>query len=683
MMNPLTSAKSLVNPFLAPHLPLFETIHIERDAFSTLRQQIDDQRNNYKKYEDALQTTENHTFSSVFDTLNVLEHPLSKTYGIISHLSSVCDTPTLRQIKDAFRGELVELGKMVSQSKPLYQAMKGIQTDDPQEQRVLDLSIRSMERGGVNLPDSVKDELMEIDKELSEQGNRFNEHLLDATKAYKHVVADKDVMKGVPLWALELWNKEDPQNGPWTISLSGPSITAALKHIGCERTRKILYRNHISRAGDNEEVIYKLMDGYLKKANLLGFETYTYLSLDTKMAENEAEILALLNQLQEVALSKAMEEHKEMEDFATGHGHGILEPWDVAFWSERMREEKFSMKEEELKPYFSLDNVLRELFSLTQRLFGVHIQERKEKVEVWEPSVRYFDVYDGDSDQCEVIAGFYLDPYVREETKRGGAWMNSCIDKDRALDQKIPVAYLICNGSPPSKDKPSLMSFSEVETLFHEFGHGLQHMLTKVDIGDISGISGIEWDAVELPSQFMENWCYEKAILDSMAVHYETGEKLPEAMYKSLVNQKNFGAANGMMRQISFAKLDLYLYSHWKDMGEDVKSGKKSLWDMQKRFFEECTPYLKYMDESRFLCTFQHIFGGYNAGYYSYKWAEVMSADSFGMFEEHPNEHEKIGRQFRETVLANGGSKPAMDTFVEFRGRKPQVDALLRHNQLL
>ena len=682
-MNPLSSTKSLMNPFLAPHLPLFESIHIERDAFSTLRKQIDDQRNNYKKYEDALKTTENHTFSSVFDELNVLEHPLSKTYGIISHLSSVCDSNTLREIKDAFRSEMVELGKMVSQSKPLYQAIKQIQTDDPQEQRVLNLSLRSMERGGVNLPESTKKELMEIDKQLSEQGNRFNEQLLDATKAYKHVVTDKDIMKDVPLWALELWNKEEPQNGPWTISLSGPSITAALKHIGCVDTRKVLLKNYISRAGDNEQVIHKLLDGNLKKANLLGFDTYTHLSLDTKMADNETEILTLLNQLQDIALPKAIQEYKDVEQFAIDHGHGTLEPWDVAFWSERMREEKFSMKEEELKPYFSLDNVLRELFSLAQRLFGVHIEERKEKVEVWEPSVRFFDVYDGENNQCKIIAGFYLDPYVREESKRGGAWMNSCIDKDRALEQKISVAYLICNGSPPSKDKPSLMSFSEVETLFHEFGHGLQHMLTKVEIGDISGINGIEWDAVELPSQFMENWCYEKDILDSMAVHYETGEKLPQAMYESLVNQKNFGAAGGMMRQVCFAKLDLYLYSNWKNIGEDVKSGKKSLWDIQKQFFEECTPYLRYMDENRFLCTFQHIFGGYNAGYYSYKWAEIMSADSFGMFEEHPNEHEKIGRKFRETVLANGGSKPAMETFVEFRGRKPQVDALLRHNQLL
>lgn len=678
--------KHISNPFLAPQLPLFETINVEKDAFDTLRKQIDEQKIKYKKYEEDLQSADNHTFSSVFDELNRIEHPLSKTYGIISHLSSVCDSKALRDVKDTFRSEIVELGKMVSQSTILYDTMKKIKTEDVLEKRVLDISIRAMERGGVNLPDDVKDTLTEIDKQISELTNRFNEHVLDSTKSYKHIVVDENMMKDVPLWARELWNPEDPVQGPWTITLSGPSITAALKHIGDSETRKILYMNYITRAKDNEKVIIDIMDLKLKKANILGFETYTHLSLDTKMADNEEEILDLLNKLQKIALPKAFEEFEDIHTYARDRGHDDLEPWDVGFWTERMREEQFNLKEEELKPYFSLDNVLRELFSLAKKLFGVHIEQRKEKVEIWDPNVRFFDVYDGDvkdNDQCKIIAGFYLDPYVREETKRSGAWMDSCIDKDRALDQNIPVAYLVCNGSPPSKSKPSLMSFSDVETLFHEFGHGLQHMLTRIDVGDISGIDGIEWDAVELPSQFMENWCYEKEILDHMAIHYETGEKMPHSMYESIVKQKNFGAASGMMRQICFAKLDLYLYTHWKDISEDIKNAKKTLWDVQEAIFKECTPYMKYISDNRFLCTFQHIFAGYSAGYYSYKWAEVMSADSFGMFEENPDNHEVIGKKFRDTILANGGSKPAMETFIEFRGRKPEVDALLRHNGLL
>jgi len=246
------------------------------------------------------------------------------------------------------------------------------------------------------------------------------------------------------------------------------------------------------------------------------------------------------------------------------------------------------------------------------------------------------------------------------------------------LNHFVPIAYLICNGTPPSKDKPSLMTFSEVETLFHEFGHGLQHMLTKVEVSGISGIDGIEWDAVELPSQFMENWCYDRQTLDNMAIHYITGEKLPDTMYDSLLEKKNFGAGMSMMRQISFAKLDLYLYSNWKQIKEEGKS----IWDVQKKMFTECCPYKRYLDEDKFLCTFQHIFSGYSAGYYSYKWAEIMSADSFAAFEEEPQNQYDIGRRFRNTVLSNGGSKPAMETFVDFRGRKPSVKALLRHNKL-
>jgi oligopeptidase A len=673
---------SAENPFLTKsQLPLFEQIDISKYGYETVRKQIDAQKEAFSTFETGLKNGDiSFTFTNIFDKLDVIHEPLSKTFGIISHLSSVCDSEQLRDIKNQFRNELVDLGKSVGQSRVLYESIKQISTSDENENRALDLTIKGMERGGVNLPENIKDTLTNIDKKISELTTKLSENLLDVTKEYKYPIDDISIMKDTPLWARELWNSEDPENGPWIIRLGGPSITAALQHIPDSAIRKELYMKYISRGEVNEEIIISLLDLKLEKSNILGFKSFTELSLASKMATDENEILKLLDDLQTIALPQAKNEYSEIQKYALLKGDmDHLDSWDTAYWCERMREEKFNLKEEELKPYFSLDNVLNELFAISNRLFGIYIKERVVKVEVWDKSVRFFDIYDGNDDKAPIIAGFYLDPFTREDNKRGGAWMDSCIDKNKALGYNIPIAYLVCNGSPPSKNKPSLLSFSDVETLFHEFGHGLQHMLTRIDIGDISGINCIEWDAVELPSQFMENWCYDKNTLDRMAIHYLNGNKLPEEMYNNIMLQKNYCAAMGMMRQISFSKLDLYIYTHWKSM----KETDMSIWDIQEKIFKDCCPYKTYLQEDKFLCTFQHIFSGYSAGYYSYNWAEIMSADCFAAFEEEPDKHSSIGKKFRDTVLSNGGSKPAMETFVEFRGRKPTVDALLRHNQLI
>ena len=676
----------MINPFFSTTLlPLFKQINIKLHAFEAMQISIDNQNKDLNNFLNNLKTNNDEnkpiSFNDIFNKLDIIQEPLSKTYGIISHLSSVDDSKEIREIKDKFRPELIDLGKRISQSKVLYDGINKIDTKDKFEKRVIDITLKSMEQGGVNLEEEIKSKLKNIDKSLSDLSSKFSENLLDATKSYKMEVSDISIMNNVPLWAKEMWNKDQPENGPWTITLGGPSIIASLKFIEDSQTRKELYMKYISRAGhENEDIINSIMKLRLEKSQLLGFNTYADLSLSIKMAENVDEILELLNDLQEIALPKAMIEYNEICEFSKNKGHiGDLEPWDITFWSERLKEEKFNMKEEELKPYFSLENVLDELFRIANTLFGVKIKQRTEDIETWHGDVRYFDVYENNGCYDKIIAGFYLDPYVREETKRGGAWMGSCVDKNKALGNDIPIAYLVCNGSPPSKDKPSLMSFSDVQTLFHEFGHGLQHMLTKIEIGDISGINSIEWDAVELPSQFMENWCYDKETLDRMAIHYLDDSKLPTEMYNSLIAQKNFGAAMGIMRQISFSKLDLYLHNNWVEI---EKSG-KTIWDIQNNIFTECTPYKKVLDEDKFLSTFSHIFGGYAAGYYSYKWAEVMSADCFEAFEEDPDNIDKIGRLFRDTVLSLGGSQPAMDTFVDFRGRKPKVDALLKHNGLL
>jgi oligopeptidase A len=670
------SVLSQNNPFIMGHLPLFEQLNITCHGYDIIRKQIDTQKIEYKEFEDNLDKA-TYNFSEIFDRLEIIEYPLSKTYGVINHLSGVSDSKELRDIKNSFRDEIVDLCKMSSHSKKLYEAIKNIHTENDNELRAKKLTIESMERGGVNLSDDKKERLTEVDKCISELTTKLSENILDSTKAFKLTIKDKEIMKSVPKSAKELWCQENPLDGPWIIGLNGPSLSAALQHIPDQHIRKEVYMAYISRSEVNEEIIKSIMDNTLEKSNILGFESYTKLSLSSKMAENENTILKLLNDLQEKSLPYAISEHKEIEDFARNRKNN-LEPWDVSFWSERMREEKFKLKEEDMKPYFSLDNVLKELFAISNRLFGIRIKESFGKVEKWHEDVRFYDVYDEIDDECNLVAGFYLDPYTRDETKRGGAWMDSCIEKSRAMKHFIPIAYLICNGSPPAKDKPSLLSFSEVETLFHEFGHGLQHMLTKIDINGISGINGIEWDAVEIPSQFMENWCYDEETLNNMAIHYITGEKMPVEMYDSLIQQKNYCAGMAMMRQISFTKLDLYLYSNWKEM----KEKNISMWEIQKQIFTECCPYRRYLDEDKFLCSFEHIFSGYSAGYYSYKWAEVMSADSFAMFEENPKQQKEIGLKFKDTVLSNGGSKPAMDTFKQFRGRIPDVKPLLRHNKL-
>ena len=489
-MNCLSKINS---PFFSSYLPLFEQINIDNISYASIHDQISFQTDAFNSFENSLNKTE-YEFSEIFDHMEKMNFPLSRTFGVISHLSGVDDSKSVRDIKDHFRNDLVDLGKLSSHSKPLYNAIKNIKTEDDNEKRAIKLTIEGMERGGVKLPEEKKDRLTAIDKILSEQSTKLSENVLDAIKSFKKVVDNKEIMEHVPLWAKELWCSENPQDGPWTISISGPSFVAAMQHIPDTTIRKEIYMAYISKAPENENIIKNIMNNKLEKANLLGFQHYTDLSLSTKMADNESIILEMLNNLQDVSLPCAVKEHKEIYEYAQKHANiDIVEPWDISYWGERMREEKFNLKVEDLKPYFSLDNVLRELFCIANRLFGIYIQERQDKVEKWNKDVRYYDVFEGNDENNPIIAGFYLDPYVREETKRSGAWMDTCVDKNRALNHNIPVAYLVCNGSPPSKNKPSLLSFSDVETLFHEFGHGLQHMLTKIDIGDISGINSIEW----------------------------------------------------------------------------------------------------------------------------------------------------------------------------------------------
>jgi len=417
-----------------------------------------------------------------------------------------------------------------------------------------------------------------------------------------------------------------------------------------------------------------------EQARLLGYQTFAELSLTTKMAENVAAVESLLERLRQAAWPAAQQDLEAFQRVATESGFDQpLAHWDIAFWAERLREQRFGYTDEQLRPYFPLERVLQGLFKLAAKLFGLRIEPAEEDVPVWHPDVRFFRVFDQSGPE---LAGFYLDPYSRPENKRGGAWMDECLSR-RWVDGRLqlPIAHLVCNATPPVQDVPALLCFHEVETLFHEFGHGLQHMLTTVDEPDAAGINGIEWDAVELPSQFLENWCYHRATVQAISRHYRTGESLPDDLLEKLRASRTFAAGTQMLRQLLFAMTDLHLHHAYQPGSQETP------FDVMHRISQR-TSVLPLLPEDRFLCAFQHIFaGGYAAGYYSYKWAEVLSADAFAAFEEAGLDDDRlvadVGRRFRKTVLALGGSRHPLEIFRAFRGRGPDPQHLLRQYGLL
>ena len=616
-----------------------------------------------------------------------------------------------------------------------------------QMKRAVENSIRSMKLGGVGFDEGSEEQLRfkAIKMRQAELSTAFSNNVLDATKAFGLVVTKVEDVVGVPESATAMWaqaykqhvvkeckdedekkkldeTKVDPAAGPWRISLDGPSYIAAMQHLPNRELRKEVYLGYMTRASEftveklekmeaekpkrdttedeseggkaankpgknNVPIITEILKNKRELSSLLGYNNYAEMSLASKMAPSVSSVLELSNLILEKALPAAMKELAAATALAREAGGDEyseanlpkLMPWDTSFWIERLKEKTFDLKEEELRPYFALDAVLKGMFKLIERIFDIEVREANGKAEVWHPDVQFFELYDKESGKH--VASFFLDPYSRPADKRGGAWMADCMGKSNALGIDIPVAYLTCNGSPPVGDKPSLMTFREVETLFHETGHGLQHMLTKATVGDVAGINGVEWDAVELPSQFMENWCYDKPTVYGFAKHYETGEALPDEMFEKLIQQKTFGAGMMACRQLLFGMLDMELHSKFDPDGDET------IFDVHRRMAEIYTPYGTPIEEDRFLCGFSHIFaGGYSAGYYSYKWAEVMSADAFGAFEEAGLDNEdavrEVGRRFRDTVLSLGGGVAPMEVFKRFRGREPRPEALLRHNGL-
>ncbi len=645
------------------------------------------------------------TWTGLVEPLERLTERIGWGWGAIEHLLSVKNSAELREAHKVVQPKVIEFFNRFSQSQPVYKAYKTIYGSsewdklDPAQKRIVEAAIRDAELSGVGLEGGLKEKFNAIQMELAELSTNFSNHVLDATKAFSMTLTLPDEIEGLPpsLLAqaaqaarLDGDNRATPENGPWCITLDYPSYVPFMQHSQRRDLRENLYRAFVSRAAsgefDNSPLIDRILELRKQKAELLGYPTYAELSLARKMAPNVEAVEKLLEELRQSSYAAAVAEYAELKEFAKAQGSstlGDLKHWDTSYWAERQREIKFNFTVEELRPYFPLPQVLEGLFALVKRLFGVTVVAADGKAPIWHETVRFFEIQNESKD---AIAYFYLDPYSRPAEKRGGAWMNDCIGRAKVIEDgqpitRLPVAYLICNQSPPVDGKPSLMTFGEVETLFHEFGHGLQHMLTQVDYSGASGINNVEWDAVELPSQFMENWCYDRATLFGMAKHHETGETLPESYYQKLIDSKNYMSGSGMLRQLHFSLVDIELHHRYEVGGAETPIQLRSR-------LAETTMVIAPLPEDNFLCSFGHIFsGGYAAGYYSYKWAEVLSADAFAAFEEVGLENDaaiaSTGRRYRDTVLALGGSKHPMEVFKTFRGREPSTAPLLRHSGLV
>ena len=694
--NPIISDNPLL---IGKGLPPFEAIKPEHvvPAMTQLLAELDEELSQLERQVAP-------TWSGLVEPLDRIRERFSWSWGVLGHLMGVKNSPELREAYETVQPQVVQFSNKLSQSQPIYKAFKGLRESndwrslEPAQQRIVEAAIRNAELSGVGLEGEKRDRFNAIQLELAELSTKFSNNVLDATKAFSMTLTSKDEVNGLPPSLLSLAaqaaraageENATPENGPWRITLDYPSYVPFMQYSTRRDLREKLYKVFISRASsgelDNTPLIERILELRKEEATLLGFESYAELSLASKMAPNVEAVEGLLEELRRASYEAARKDLEELKAFAASkkaEEASDLKHWDISFWAERQQEEKFAFSAEELRPYFPLPQVLDGLFGLVKRLFGVTVTAADGQAPVWHEEVRYFQIAD---ETGNPIAYFYLDPYSRPAEKRGGAWMDECIGRAKIIENgttntRLPVAYLVCNQTPPIDGKPSLMTFNEVETLFHEFGHGLHHMLTKVDYAGASGINNVEWDAVELPSQFMENWCYDRPTLMGMAKHYETGEPLPEHYYQKLVAARHYMSGSGMLRQLHFSRVDIELHHRYVPGGDETPA------DVRERL-AKTTTILPPLPEDAFLCAFGHIFsGGYAAGYYSYKWAEVLSADAFAAFEEAGLEDEEAiastGKRYRDTVLALGGSKHPMEVFKSFRGREPSTEPLLRHSGL-
>ncbi|TKF23574.1 oligopeptidase A [Vibrio genomosp. F6] len=640
------------------------------------------------KIDDVLENNTTPTWDNVIAPIEDVDDKLSQVWSPVSHMNSVVNSDELRDAYESCLPLLSEYGTWVGQHKGLFEAYKAIKASDAfdsleqAKKKTITDSLRDFELSGIGLPADEQHRYGEISKRMSELGSQFSNNVLDATMGWNKHITDVVELAGMPESAIASAKEtaESKELDGYLLTLEMPSYLPVMVYCDNQALRAEMYEAYVTRASDrgpkagewdNTELIAEQLKLRHEISRMLGFNTYSEKSLATKMAENTSQVIGFLNDLAVKAKPQGEREVEELRQFAEKEfGVTELNLWDIPYYSEKQKQHLFQISDEELRPYFPEEKVVSGLFEVLNRVFGMQVKERKD-VDTWHHSVRFFDIFDSND---TLRGSFYLDLYAREH-KRGGAWMDEC--RVRRLtesgDLQTPVAYLTCNFNKPVGDKPALFTHDEVVTLFHETGHGIHHMLTKVDTGSVSGINGVPWDAVELPSQFLENWCWEEEALAFISGHFETGEPLPKAMLEKMLAAKNFQSAMFILRQLELGLFDFTLHTEF-----DPELGARVLETLQE--VKAKVAVLPSLEWNRFSHSFSHIFaGGYSAGYYSYLWAEVLSADAFSRFEEEGIFNQETGQSFLNNILEMGGSEEPMELFKRFRGREPQIDAMLRH----
>ncbi|WP_373098870.1 MULTISPECIES: oligopeptidase A [Pasteurellaceae] len=674
MSNPLLSATAL---------PQFSRIRPEHIR-PAIEQLIQDCRQEVER----LLKQPHFSWENLIQPLTESGERLSRAWSPVSHLNAVKNSPELREAYQACLPLLSEYSTWLGQHEGLYQAYRQLKNSPEFEhystaqKKSVDNALRDFKLSGISLAPEKQKRYGEIVSRLSELSSQFSNNVLDATMGWEKVIDDEALLRGLPESALQAAKQSAQHKGlsGYRFTLEFPSYLPVMTYCENRELREEMYRAFVTRASeqgpnagkwDNSAIMEEILNLRLELAKLLDFHTYTELSLATKMAESPQQVLDFLTNLAERAKPQGERELAELQAFCqTQFNLTALEPWDIAFYSEKQKQSLYAINDEALRPYFPEDRVLAGLFEVIKRIFNIRAVERF-NVDSWHKDVRFFDLIDAND---QLRGSFYLDLYAREN-KRGGAWMDDCIGRRRKADGSIqtPVAYLTCNFNAPIGDKPALFTHDEVTTLFHEFGHGIHHMLTQIDIADVAGINGVPWDAVELPSQFLENWCWEEEALAFISGHYESGEPLPKEKLHQLLKAKNFQAAMFVLRQLEFGLFDFRLHHYFQP-------GKPDQILNTLRQVKAQVAVIKGVDWARPAHSFSHIFaGGYAAGYYSYLWAEVLSADAFSRFEEEGIFNPVTGQSYLDEILTRGGSEEPMTLFKRFRGRAPQLDALLRH----
>ena len=628
------------------------------------------------------------TWEAFVAPLDDANERLGRAWGAVGHLHGVLDSPELREAYNANQAAIVQYWTALAQNLALFDKYKALRASgafrllsDPQ-QKIIDNEIRDFRLSGADLSDQQKQRHAAITAELARLSTKFSENVLDATNAFSITVDQAGDVAGIPADALQLAAEAAQKSATtgWKFTLHAPSYMPVLQYADNRALRETIYRAHVTRASefgkpewDNMPLIAQILKLRAEAAQLLGYASHAEVSLVPKMAESPAQVINFLDDLAAKARPFAQKDWQELTAFAADElGIAELQAWDTSYAAEKLRVSRYAFSDQELKQYFPEPTVMQGMFRVVETIYGVRI--RPDTAEAWDPNVRFYRISEKNG---ALIGRFYVDLYARE-TKRGGAWMDEAVTRRlRGTAVQAPVAYLNCNFPSPVGDKPATFTHDDVITLFHEFGHGLHHLLTRVDYLGVSGIRGVEWDAVELPSQFMENFCWEWEVLSHMSAHVDSGETLPRALFDKMVAAKNFQSGMQMVRQVEFSLFDMQLHHDFDAVG--TQSAQNLLDEIRTRVAVSIPPAW-----NRFPNNFSHIFsGGYSAGYYSYKWAEVLSADAFSAFEENGALDPATGARFRAEILAVGGSRPAMESFKAFRGRAPSADALMRHSGMV